>query len=333
MTTATQETPAELSLNSQGTIAERLAMAGGNISELRPLGLVPENVWREYDTAVQLVAQERFSLIADLHANNLVYDISSNPLARSEIRTTLVSDMSPAQLSMDADVNDVQDLPNFSYFSIPVPIAHKGFKVSIRDIKESESTRAPIDTTAAQVATRKVVELLEQTAINGSYNVGASRAGSLYGLTTFPQRNVYALTAAWPSASPAQILTDVRAMIQLAMNDFMYGPYMLYVPTTYWDVLNSDYDTTTATGRTVKRRIVEMDEIIDVKTNYYLTGNNVVLVQFTSDVIDVVNGIQPTMVQWNENGGMSSLHKIISIMPVRLKHDANGNCGIVHGVI
>ena len=329
----TTDIPAELSVNSQSSIAERLAMAGGNIAELRPLGLVPENVWREYDQAVQFVARERFSLIADLHEHGLVYDISANPLARSEIRTTLVSDMSPAQLSMDADISDMQDLPNFSYSSIPVPIAHKGFKVSIRDIKESENSRAPIDTTAAQVATRKVVELLEKTAISGSYNAGASRAGSLYGLTTFPQRNTYALSAAWSSATPTQILSDVRSMIQVAMNDFMYGPYMLYVPTSYWDVLNSDYDTTTATGRTIKKRITEMDEIIDVKTNYYLTGNNVVLVQFTSDVIDVVNGIQPTMIQWNENGGMSSLYKIISIMPVRLKHDANGNCGIVHGVI
>ncbi len=79
-----------------------------------------------------------------------------------------------------------------------------------------------------------------------------------------------------------------------------------------------------------------MEGIKWVKPSAMLTGTNVVLVQMTSDVVDVIDGIQPTTVQWQTEGGFQTKFKVLAIMVPRVKAtqtDPNGGSpqsGVAH---
>ena len=62
-----------------------------------------------------------------------------------------------------------------------------------------------------------------------------------------------------------------------------------------------------------------------------IIGLNKLPVQLTPDVIQMIDGIQPTMVQWDSHGGMVTNFKVLSIMLPRTRNDSEQQSGIVHG--
>ncbi|MFV2014001.1 MAG: hypothetical protein ACC656_01110, partial [Candidatus Heimdallarchaeota archaeon] len=67
-----------------------------------------------------------------------------------------------------------------------------------------------------------------------------------------------------------------------------------------------------------------------VRGTSFLAGTNIIMVQLTSDTVDMINGMQPTPVQWESNGGFTVNFKVMAIMIPRIKSDAKGQCGIAH---
>jgi hypothetical protein len=61
-----------------------------------------------------------------------------------------------------------------------------------------------------------------------------------------------------------------------------------------------------------------------------LTGSTVLLVQMTSDVVQMIDGMQPTMVEWETRGGFEFNFKIVAIMLPRIRSSGNQKSGIVH---
>ncbi|KKM81314.1 hypothetical protein LCGC14_1330980 [marine sediment metagenome] len=124
---------------------------------------------------------------------------------------------------------------------------------------------------------------------------------------------------------------DVLSMVTALVGDNMYGPYWLYVPTDYFVALGDDFKSNS--DKTTMQRILEIPGVEQVKASSNLTGGasgEVVLVQPTRDVVDLVIGAQPTTVQWETEGGMVSNFKVLSIMIPRIKSDANSQSGIAH---
>jgi hypothetical protein len=61
-----------------------------------------------------------------------------------------------------------------------------------------------------------------------------------------------------------------------------------------------------------------------------MTAPEVLLVQLTSDVVDLPVGQDITTVEWDTKGGLQMHFKVMAAMAPRMKSDANGNTGIVH---
>jgi hypothetical protein len=60
------------------------------------------------------------------------------------------------------------------------------------------------------------------------------------------------------------------------------------------------------------------------------TGAEVILVQMSTDVVDWLDGLQPTTVMWESHGGMMIHFKVMMIGAPRIKADQSGQSGIVH---
>jgi len=208
-------------------------------------------------------------------------------------------------------------------------VIHKDFSFSIREIEASRSGNMPLDTTMAELAARKVAEKVEEILFTGAstYTFGG---GTIYGYTDEPNRNTGSLTGNWDESAQdgSDILGDVIAMKQAAISDRAYGPYVLYVPTNYEATLDDDFKA--SSDVTIRERILRISNIQDVKVADKLTDDNVLLVQMTSDVIRLVNGLPITTVQWDSEGGMKINFKVMVIQVPQTRHDQSGRCGIVH---
>ena len=89
-------------------------------------------------------------------------------------------------------------------------------------------------------------------------------------------------------------------------------------------------DFKTYSDRTILERIMAIPGISAIKETKDLTASNIIMVQMTSDVIDLVSGMQPTTVQWESEGGMVVNFKVMTIMVPRIKFDFVNQSGIVH---
>jgi hypothetical protein len=108
----------------------------------------------------------------------------------------------------------------------------------------------------------------------------------------------------------------------------MDGPFTLYVSRTVGNRLDEDYK---ANGDlTIRQRILQLDGIQSIMATGRLSGTSVLLVQTTSDVVQIIDGIQPTMVEWESHGGFQHNFKIFAIMLPRVRSDGFNQSGIVH---
>lgn len=286
--------------------------------------------WRVFDTAVVKAAKQRLRLVADLRSSGLSYNVPGG-MGKTVLTTETQTDISGATISMDGTRKGNNDRPEYSMTNLPLPIIHKDFSFSARQIQVARQGGSPLDTTMAELAARKVAEEAEKLhlGVNAAFTFGG---GSIYGLTNFPQRITATLVN--PNATgwtPKKTYLDVALMKKASQDKFHYGPWVLY-NSPAWDVqLDADYSD--AKGDiTLRERLKKIDGIQDIRTLDFLTGYQMLLVQQTTDVVRSVIGMDITTVQWESQGGMEVNFKVMAIMVPQIRADANGNTGIVHGV-
>lgn len=285
--------------------------------------------WKILDDAIIMAAKERLRIVADLRSAGLTFSIP-NGMGKTVLQTEDVSDITPATISMDPVRKGEADRPEYGLVNLPLPVIHKDFFFSARQIATSRNSGASIDTTTGQLAARRVSEEAEKLVlgISDSYAYGG---GTIYGLTNYPQRMTKTITA--PTAggyTPAVTVTEVLSMRQHSLDAFHYGPWVLYNSPAWDQYLDADYSATKG-DNTLRDRLKRIDGIQDVRTVSYLTGYQFLLVQQTSDVIREVIGMDVTTVQWETDGGMRLHFKVMAILVPQLRADHNGNTGIVHG--
>lgn len=287
--------------------------------------------WLHIDQAVQKVARERLRLVEDLRSRNLTYNIPNgmgSPVMLSEKQ----SDINDADISMDALRENANDRPVYDTDYLPLPIIHKDFHFSARQLLASRNGNTPLDTSMIEMSTRKVAETAEKLAI-GVTTYGTYGSGTIYGLTNFPSATTRTLTTPVGNASTrgATLLTEVLAMRQDAYDANYYGPFMLYNSPTWDQYLDEDLKANS--DKSVRMRLKEIEGIADVRTLDYLTNYDLVLVQMTSDVIREVIGMDIQAIQWETDGGMKINFKVMAILVPQLRADYNGNCGVVYGSV
>lgn len=329
-----------------GDVARRLMAGGMNVNVLRSYigkdgnpyinldgqhapvanATLQYDEWKEIDTRVSRAARSRLPGVQAIISRGLEYRLG-NGLASTVLQSQNASDISAAELSMAGDKQGAQDRPNFETVYLPLPIAHKDFELSIRVLEASRKNGDGLDLFTAELAARKVGELVEDLFFNGtgSYTFGG---GTIYGLTNEPQRNTISMGTSWTTETGENIVGDVLSMRDASHADNHHGPWLLFVPTNFEKAMDSDFKANS--DLTVRQRIKEIQGIEDVIVADSLTASNVVLVELQPDVVRIVTGLDVTTVEWETKGGMLFHFKVMTIMVPQVRHDQDNKSGIVH---
>lgn len=344
-------------LNGQphGSVAERLLDCDFQVGALRPFkhngrtfitvnqdgkdlilpvnnatALLRRDDWILLDEVVIEAAKPRLNFVADLRSRpGLTFNIP-NGLSKTVLQYESVSDISEATTSMDGLRESEADRPYFDIANLPLPIIHKDFHFSARQLAVSRNGGSPLDTTTAALAARRVAEEAEKLAlgVSSTYSYGG---GTIYGMVNYTGRMTKSMTL--PTAggwTPATTVAEVLQMRLQAQNAYHYGPYMLYTSLNWDPYLDDDYSAAKG-DLTLRDRLMKIEGIQGIKTLDYLTGYKMVLVQMTPDVVQEVVGMDISTVQWTTHGGMMVHFKVMGILVPRFRGDIYGNTGIVDG--
>jgi uncharacterized linocin/CFP29 family protein len=292
--------------------------------------------WIQLDEAIIRASKERLRAVRQLREAGLVYMLP-NGIAKPMMQFQQQSDISGATISMDGIREGESDRPVFSTVNFPIPIIHKDFQFSLREIMASRTGYSPLDLTTAELAGRRVAEQVEQLTI-GTSNTALLGAPSyayggatIYGYMNFPGRISWTITL--PTAlgwTPDQTINDVLQMKRVSQAAKHYGPWMLYCGLNWDPYMDDDYKPT-YNSTTLRQRLRDIDGIIDVQTLDYIPDYSLLLVQQTTDVVRLVIGMDITTVQWESHGGMQLNFKVMCVIVPQLRSDYYGNTGIVHG--
>jgi hypothetical protein len=314
-----------------GSLAQMLLATNFNVNALRTNAVLRKDEWVQLDQALVAIARQRLIGVADLMSLGLTYNLP-NALGHTRLEWETISDMTAAEINMSGVTEAQGDRVAFALTGIPIPIIHKDFFINIRALMASRNANpsgpANLDTTQVALAGRLVSEKVEDLLFNGGFVAGVN--GTVYGYTTEPNRNTGSVTASWALTATAgtSIVSDAIAMLGKAHGDFMFGPYGLYMPAAAFVHTADDYKTNS--DRTILERLQAIPGFNFVKPSDNLSASNIILVQLTSDVVDMVDGIQPMVIQWDSKGGMQLNFKVMAILVPRIKADQSGKSGIVH---
>jgi uncharacterized linocin/CFP29 family protein len=286
--------------------------------------------WLMLDAAVIKAAKPRLGAVADLRGSGLQLTIP-NGMGKLSLEHETQSDITEATVSMDGIRSSESDRPQFKLENLPLPIIHKDFQFSARQVMASRNGGSPLDTTTAELAGRRVAEEAEKMLL-GVSSVTQIGGGFVYGYTNFPSRLTKSLTAPTSANHPTTV-AEVLDMRKKSTDAGYYGPWALYYSPAWYVAMDEDYSTTVNQTWTLRQRLLQIEGINAVRPADYLTGTTLLLVQQTSDVARVVVGMDITTVQWPSKGGLELNFKVMAIMVPQLRADYNGATGIVHGSV
>jgi uncharacterized linocin/CFP29 family protein len=313
------------SFQGTGSVAQRLLQSGGNFNALRTNAVLLRDEWKAFDTTIVDITRENLVAVAEVMNRGLVYALP-NALGSLTLEwQEVLDDLVDAEVSMSGLVESTKDRLSFGTRSMPIPIIHKEFFYNLRFLEAARRNGRAVDTEHAAIATRKVAEKVEGILFNGL--AIAQSQGIIYGLLNHPDRNTGA-GLNFATATGEQIVTQVIAMLGVMGTKYMNGPFVLFIPLGAEAHLGDDYKA--GSDRTIFERLMAIPKLGKIVATPKLTGTNVLLVQMTSDVVQMIDGMQPTMVEWETRGGFEFNFKIVAIMLPRIRSSGNKVSGIVH---
>jgi len=136
------------------------------------------------------------------------------------------TDMSQARISLYGQGKN-KDRSVKTPFDITVPVIHKEFIISWRDLEASRASRMPIDAQDAENAARQCAEEEDKLLLTGEYT--GWKALGIEGLATATGRATQASAGAWPANS----LTDWSAAIAKLEAAGHMGSYALILRSSW----------------------------------------------------------------------------------------------------
>jgi len=297
-------------------------------SHLRTNAVLSNDQWVEFDTVLVREASIRMRAAGDLIAAGLTRTIT-NGLAKTVFEYQKIGDMDPAVVSMDGVTRSENDRLAYTDARIPMPITHKDWYLNLRQLMASRTSGEAIDTTHIEAAGRKIGEEIERMVLVG----GKTFQGlPIYGYTTFPARNTasFGTNGQWGAAAKTgdNILADISTMIAAQAADRFYGPFVIYIGSGMAGKMNEDFKANS--DKTIRQRILELEEIQAIRVVDQLPASTVIMVQLTSDVVQLIQGEPLQTVQWDIHGGFQINYKGFTIQIPLLRSDASGRAGLFH---
>lgn len=288
------------------------------------------DAWIQFDQSIQRAIQERLSAFADIRRAGLVYNLP-NGMAHTVLQYQTQGDITPATISMDPVRRSERDRPHTDVENLPLPIVHKDFDFSAREIMSSRLGQMPIDTTTAELAAIKVAEEVEKMTV-GTVTPFTYGGGSVYGYMTLPERALKINMTVPTGANGPTVIGDLLALRQLLIDDRHYGPYVLYLNSQWAQVLDNDFSTAKG-DQTLRQRILTVAGIQKVEILYTLptTKWHALLVELSSQTVRAVVGMEVQTIQWESLGGMMKHFKVMCMLVPQIRSDTDGNSGVAHG--
>jgi len=294
-------------------------------------GTLRRDEWKRLDEAVLRIAENRLTGVQYFIDRGLTYNLG-NGMGTTVLEYHDVGDAQEAELTMDAVSRSQGDRQEYGSVYLPIPIIHSDYEINQRALAASRNLGNPLSTDMAERATRKVLEKREKMLFTDTdYSYGG---GSIHSLINFPDRIQKGGLSDWASDAVAgeDIVQEVLEMKQLSMDKSYYGPWVLLIPSNFETKMDEDYSSSKG-DNTIRERVMNISRIDDVRVVDTLPDDNVVLVQLTSDVIRIVQGMGIQNVQWESEGGFVNKFKTMTIQVPQIRSDQEGKTGIVHGTV
>jgi uncharacterized linocin/CFP29 family protein len=298
-------------------------------AELRTLDILRHEEWIEFDTQLVLGAQDRLRAVQDVINAGLVKTIT-NGMAKTVLEYDTMGDLEGAIVSLDGITRSENDRLEFEHRQLPLPITHKDIWLNLRHVMASRLGSEALDTTYIRIAGRKIAEKTEDMLINGGPTYGGL---PIYGYTTHPDRltSDFGSSEDWSEAGKTgdEILVDVQTMIAAMEGIGRYGPFVIYLGGTAASLkLSNDYKA--ATSGTIRQRLLELEQISDIRVLDRLATNHVLMVELSADVVQMISGEPLQTVQWDLHGGFEITFKAFQIMVPLVRSDADDNLAVYH---
>jgi uncharacterized linocin/CFP29 family protein len=301
----------------------------------RSLETLPREAWEYIDDTLIRTAKENLVGIADL--NNPAYGlaIAYDGMSSSVYTRKRISEIGSAVTNVSPDAQSASSRLLLDDLSVPMLVTYKDFNINTHEASMAARVGLPLSFALVEEATRSVARKLEDNLFNGSIQANGATA---YGYTTFPQRQTFTISTSWATAQPDEIMNDVNNMMSLSMQANHFGPWMLYIPWQYQVRLNEDYHIGIGdypVAGSIRTRLMELPGLLNIKVSNYVANDTAILVEMTSDTVNLINGMDMRAVAWEPPGTPNWDHKfkVMTIAVPLLIADKKGQCGIVHGSV
>lgn len=289
-----------------------------------------KDAWIAMDNEIITTVQDELRLVADIRGAGLTYNLP-NGLAHTVLQYQKVGDITRATLSMDPVRRSEGDAPDIDSGFLPLPVAHKDFDFTFRQIASSRLGGFPLDTGTGRMAAEKVAQEIEMltAGTSGTFSYGG---GTIYGLINLPERFIKNDMPVPDGTNGPAVVAAIGALKQGLINDKHMGPYVLYLNKQWSTVLNLDYSTVKGDG-TLRERILKDNDITDIRILDTLPTTlwHAILLEMKPKTVRMVVGLEVQTVQWESLGGMMRHFKVMALQVPQLRPDNAGNSGVAHG--
>lgn len=298
--------------------------------------------WIQLDKTIVREARARLQFVSDLEA--AVPYGGFNGMSKMTLEYAAMSDAGEAFVGMEPAVDGRTDTPLIIYRSLPLPVTYCDFGYTQRMLEVSRSGDLPFDIAMGEQCGRRIAERNEDEAIGNVTGItyGTQTAGygthtgtsTVYGARTFPQRLTKTnFTTPTTTNGPTTYAEVLAALQQLHNNDF-HGPFKLYHSTDWSPYMDSPFSLSGGNnpGETLRTMLMKIPDISGIQRLDRLTATYTLLfVQMTSDVVQMVVGMDTTTIQWEEKGGLEQRWKVMAMKIPRFKSTYGSKTGILHG--
>ena len=287
--------------------------------------------WAELDSQIVAAALPPLRLTNLLVNRGLTRRLGS--LGTIIAQYNQIGEMTAATATIRGHASVEKDLADFTIAGVPVPVVAKEFELDERLLQSSRMLGDGLDVANAAAAARVVAEKIEDMLILGDTSINIL-GQTIYGLTTHPNRNTGTATSFgggdW--ATDGNATKTIAGMIGAAQADGYYGPYGVFVSGVQFNEAAFIY-TTDGSGDTPRDRITRMQGIVAFEQIPQLADGTVLLVQLTSDVVQIayVPGYFPsTTREWVSGDRMLNSFKVLAVTTPIVKGSTGARSGIVH---
>lgn len=308
------------------------AQALQKVRTFRANSQLRKDEWKRIDDALKRVSTQTRVLVQDLINAGLTVPLDLGVL-RFEWED--VDDTGDAELDMSATEGGAEDLPDFGLNGVPLPIAHKSFRINARKLRASRNRGEPLDTTAATQSTRAVNEKLEDILVNGVTGLTVDGSG-IDGYTTHSDRGQVTGNATWDAASADNMIDDIMSTIEnLEDQNRGRAPVNFYIARQNFQEIrakNAGTDDKRGVLQLVRDRLMSEGDFpgVTFKRADFLGDGEAVAVEMVEDTVQLAVPSDVQTVEWDAQGGLVQHFKVMASMIPVLKSDRNGNMGLAH---